>query len=389
MTKLLISLFVKNSGNVTDAKVRSAYGTLGGMVGIICNLLLFAGKFFAGIITGAISITADAFNNLSDAASSIITLIGFYIAGKPADEDHPFGHGRMEYVSGLIVSLAILLMGFELLKSSIEKIIHPENITFQIISVVILIVSILVKFWMAVFNKSIGNRIQSEAMNATATDSLNDCISTAAVLGGMLIFYFLGYNLDGVIGVLVACFVLWGGYGAIKDTLNPLLGELPDPQLVDNIEDMVMRHDMVIGVHDMIVQDYGPGRRIVSLHAEVPYTVDIMEAHDMIDHIEMRLMQEYQCEATIHMDPVVTDDEETTKTKEKIQTLIDQYDKTLSIHDFRMVTGKTHTNVIFDLVVPYGKKYDVKKILKDIRQKIREEMPGQYFAVIKVDRKTI
>ena len=389
MTKLLIPLFVKNSGNVTDAKVRSAYGTLGGMVGIICNLLLFAGKFFAGIITGAISITADAFNNLSDAASSIITLIGFYIAGKPADEDHPFGHGRMEYVSGLIVSLAILLMGFELLKSSIEKIIHPENITFQIISVVILIVSILVKFWMAVFNKSIGNRIQSEAMNATATDSLNDCISTAAVLGGMLIFYFLGYNLDGVIGVLVACFVLWGGYGAIKDTLNPLLGELPDPQLVDNIEDMVMRHDMVIGVHDMIVHDYGPGRRIVSLHTEVPYTVDIMEAHDMIDHIEMRLMQEYQCEATIHMDPVVTDDEETTKTKEKIQTLIDQYDKTLSIHDFRMVTGKTHTNVIFDLVVPYGKKYDVKKILKDIRQKIREEMPGQYFAVIKVDRKTI
>ncbi len=389
MTKLLISLFVKNSGNVTDAKVRSAYGTLGGMVGIICNLLLFAGKFFAGIITGAISITADAFNNLSDAASSIITLIGFYIAGKPADEDHPFGHGRMEYVSGLIVSLAILLMGFELLKSSIEKIIHPENITFQTISVVILIVSILVKFWMAVFNKNIGNRIQSEAMNATATDSLNDCISTAAVLGGMLIFYFLGYNLDGIIGVLVACFVLWGGYGAIKDTLNPLLGELPDPQLVDNIEDMVMRHDMIIGVHDMIVHDYGPGRRIVSLHAEVPYTVDIMEAHDMIDHIEMRLMQEYQCEATIHMDPVVTDDEETTKTKEKIQALIDQYDKTLSIHDFRMVTGKTHTNVIFDLVVPYGKKYDVKKILKDIRQKIRDEMPGEYFAVIRVDRKTI
>ena len=385
----MISLFVKNSGNVTDAKVRSAYGTLGGMVGIICNLLLFAGKFFAGIITGAISITADAFNNLSDAASSIITLIGFYIAGKPADEDHPFGHGRMEYVSGLIVSLAILLMGFELLKSSIEKIIHPENITFQTISVVILIVSILVKFWMAVFNKNIGNRIQSEAMNATATDSLNDCISTAAVLGGMLIFYFLGYNLDGIIGVLVACFVLWGGYGAIKDTLNPLLGELPDPQLVDNIEDMVMRHDMIIGVHDMIVHDYGPGRRIVSLHAEVPYTVDIMEAHDMIDHIEMRLMQEYQCEATIHMDPVVTDDEETTKTKEKIQALINQYDKTLSIHDFRMVTGKTHTNVIFDLVVPYGKKYDVKKILKDIRQKIRDEMPGEYFAVIRVDRKTI
>lgn len=389
MTKLLISLFVKDSDNITDTKVRSAYGSLGGAVGIFCNLLLFAGKFFAGIITGAISITADAFNNLSDAASSIITLIGFYIAGKPADEDHPFGHGRMEYISGLIVSLAIILMGFELLKSSVSKILHPEAIQFQVISVVILAVSILVKFWMAAFNTKIGKKIQSEAMRATATDSLNDCVSTAAVLAGMLIFYFMGHNLDGIIGVLVACFVLWGGYGSIKDTLNPLLGEVPDEELVKNIEDMVMRHDMVIGVHDMIVHDYGPGRRIVSLHAEVPANVDIMDAHDMIDHIEMRLMQEYQCEATIHMDPVVTDDEQTTETKEKIKELIEQYNDKLSIHDFRMVTGKTHTNVIFDLVIPYGKEYQVGKIVKDIRKKIHNEMPNNYFAVIKVDRTAV
>lgn len=389
MTNILISLFIKDKDNIKHAKVRNAYGILGGVIGILCNVFLFAGKFFAGIITGAISITADAFNNLSDAASSIITLAGFYMAGKPADEDHPFGHGRMEYVSGLIVALAILLMGVELLKSSVSKILHPEPITFQMISIVILVVSILVKFWMALFNRKIGEKIQSETMKATATDSLNDCISTTAVLGGMLIFRFFGYNLDGFIGIFVACFVLWGGFEAVKDTMNPLLGETPDPELVKNIEEMVLRHKMVMGVHDMIVHDYGPGRRIVSLHAEVPANIDILEAHDMIDHIEMRLMQEYHCEATIHMDPVVTDDEETLKTKQRVEELIHTYDETLSIHDFRMVTGKTHTNVIFDMVIPYGKEYHVKQIVKDIREMIHREMPNQHFAVIKVDRSMV
>lgn len=389
MTDVLISLFIKNRDNIKDAGVRNAYGILGGIVGILCNVILFVGKFFAGMVTGAISITADAFNNLSDAASSIITLAGFYMAGKPADEDHPFGHGRMEYVSGLVVALAILLMGVELLKSSVEKILHPEVITFQIVSIVILLVSILVKLWMAVFNRKIGEKIQSETMKATAKDSLNDCISTIAVLVGMLIFRFLGYNLDGFIGVLVACFVLWGGYEAVKDTMNPLLGETPDPELVKNIEEMVLRHKIVIGVHDMIVHDYGPGRRIVSLHAEVPANIDILEAHDMIDHIEMRLMQEYHCEATIHMDPVVIDDEETMKTKQMVEELVHAYDETLSIHDFRMVSGKTHTNVIFDMVIPYGKEYHVKQIVKDIREIIHREMPGHYFAVIKVDRSMV
>lgn len=389
MTDLLISLFIKKKDQIEDAQVRNSYGILGGVVGICCNIFLFAGKFFAGMMTGAISITADAFNNLSDAASSIITLVGFGIAGKPADKDHPFGHGRMEYISGFIVSLAILLMGLELLKSSFEKILHPEDITFRTVSIIILIISILVKFWMAVFNRKIGNKIHSETMKATATDSLNDCISTAAVLGGMFLFRFLGYNFDGWIGVLVACFVLWGGYGALKETLDPLLGEMPDPQLVKNIEEMVLNHKMVIGVHDIMVHDYGPGRRIVSLHAEVPYTVDIMEAHDMIDHIEMRLMQEYHCEATIHMDPVVTDDTQTTETKQMVEKLVHEYDDTFSIHDFRMVTGKTHTNVIFDLVIPYGRNYQVNQIVKEIREKIHNEMPNQCFAVIKVDRSVV
>lgn len=386
MTNLLISLFIKNKDHVEDSNVRNAYGKMAGIVGIMCNLFLFAGKFFAGVITGAISITADAFNNLSDAASSIITLVGFDMAGKPADKDHPFGHGRMEYVSGLVVSLLILMMGVELFKSSVEKVLHPEVISEQWISYMILVVSIFVKFWMYMFNRSIGWKIHSETMKATASDSLNDCVSTAAVFGGMLIFHYFHLNVDGVVGIVVACFVLWGGYESVRDTLNPLLGESPDPELVTKIKEMVLRHEMVIGVHDIVVHDYGPGRRIVSLHAEVPATENIMEVHDVMDHIEMRLMEEYYCEATIHMDPVVTNDEEVTETKKEVQDLVKGYDPDLSIHDFRMVKGPTHTNVIFDLLIPYGKKYQQEKVVEDIKKKVKEEMPGNHYAVIRVDR---
>ena len=326
MTNLLISLFIKDKENVKDAKVRNAYGKMAGIVGICCNIFLFATKFFAGIITGAISITADAFNNLSDAASSIITLVGFGMAGKPADEDHPFGHGRMEYVSGLVVSILILMMGVELFKTSVEKVIHPEVITEQWISYVILVISIALKFWMYMFNKGIGWRIHSETMKATAADSLNDCISTAAVVGGMLVFHYFHLNIDGIVGIFVACFVLWGGYESIKDTMNPLLGESPDPELIAKITETVLNHKMVIGVHDIVVHDYGPGRRIVSLHAEVPYNKDMMEVHDLMDHIEMRLMEEYHCEATIHMDPVVTDDEEVNETRKEVFNIVKKYD---------------------------------------------------------------
>ena len=386
MTNLLISLFIKNKDRVEDSNVRNAYGKMAGIVGIMCNLFLFAGKFFAGVITGAISITADAFNNLSDAASSIITLVGFDMAGKPADKDHPFGHGRMEYVSGLVVSLLILMMGVELFKSSVGKVLHPEVISEQWISYMILVVSIFVKFWMYMFNRSIGWKIHSETMKATASDSLNDCVSTAAVFGGMLIFHYFHLNVDGVVGIVVACFVLWGGYESVRDTLNPLLGQSPDPELVTKIKEMVLRHEMVIGVHDIVVHDYGPGRRIVSLHAEVPATENIMEVHDVMDHIEMRLMEEYHCEATIHMDPVVTNDEEVTEIKKEVQDLVKGYDPDLSIHDFRMVKGPTHTNVIFDLLIPYGKKYQQEKVVEDIKKKVKEEMPGNHYAVIRVDR---
>lgn len=391
MTKVILNLFMKKEKDNTDSpKVRNKMGTIGGVVGIICNVILFALKFFAGIVTGAISITADAFNNLADAASSVITLIGFYIAGKPADEDHPFGHGRMEYVSGFVVALAILMMGFELLQSAIGKIIDPEDIHFQVISVVILVVSILVKFWMASFNKYVGNLIDSETLRATAKDSLFDCISTAAVLVGLLLYRFAELNLDGWFGLLVAGFVLWGGYGTVKDTVNPLLGETPDAELVKAIEDMVLHHDTIIGVHDMIIHDYGPGRRIVSLHAEVPANVDILEAHDLIDHVEKRIMQEYLCEATIHMDPVVIDDDEINCMRHMAERIVKDYNDKLSIHDFRMVKGNTHTNVIFDLVIPYGKEYEVKDIVAKIRQRVQEtltkEMNHTIYAVIQVDR---
>ena len=386
MTDILVKLFVKDYKDVEKVSVRTAYGVLASGVGIFCNVLLTIAKMVIGILLHSVSVTADAFNNLSDAASSIITLVGFDIAGKPADEDHPFGHGRMEYVSGLVVSILILMMGFELFKTSVEKVIHPEVITEQWISYVILAISIALKFWMYLFNKGIGWRIHSETMKATAADSLNDCISTAAVVGGMLVFHYFHLNIDGIVGIFVACFVLWGGYESIKDTLNPLLGESPDPELIAKITETVLNHKMVIGVHDIVVHDYGPGRRIVSLHAEVPYNKDMMEVHDLMDHIEMRLMEEYHCEATIHMDPVVTDDAEVNETRKEVLEIVEKYDKTLSVHDFRMVKGPTHTNVIFDLVVPYGKEYDPERIVKDIKEEIKNEMVGKYYAVIRIDR---
>ena len=384
MTEFLVEHFVKNYEK--DVEVRTAYGILASFVGIGCNLILFAAKLAVGLVINSISVMADAFNNLSDAASSIIGFVGVKMAEKPADEDHPFGHGRMEYVSGLVVSILILMMGFELFKTSVEKVIHPEVITEQWISYVILAISIALKFWMYLFNKGIGWRIHSETMKATAADSLNDCISTAAVVGGMLVFHYFHLNIDGIVGIFVACFVLWGGYESIKDTLNPLLGESPDPELIAKITETVLNHKMVIGVHDIVVHDYGPGRRIVSLHAEVPYNKDMMEVHDLMDHIEMRLMEEYHCEATIHMDPVVTDDAEVNETRKEVLEIVEKYDKTLSVHDFRMVKGPTHTNVIFDLVVPYGKEYDPERIVKDIKEEIKNEMVGKYYAVIRIDR---
>lgn len=385
MIDFLVRKMIKNSENINDAEVRQSYGVLSGCVGIGCNLLLFGLKLLAGLLTGAVSIMADAFNNLSDAGSSVVTLVGFKMAGKPADTEHPFGHGRIEYLSGLFVAMAILLMGYELLKSSVSKILHPQNLEFKMISVVILAAAIVVKLWMAYFNQKLGKKISSEAMKATAADSLSDCISTGAVLIGMLIFYFFQINLDGYIGAAVAVIVLIAGYHAAKETIQPLLGATPDPEIVEQIRELVLSEPMILEIHDMVIHDYGPGRRMVSLHAEVAYDADILEVHDVIDNIEQRLEKQFHYEATIHMDPVVTDDEELRNARKMVETLVGEENDHWKIHDFRMVRGTTHTNLIFDLVVEASELLHAKEIEMRIKKKIHET-DEHYYAVIKVEQ---
>ncbi len=385
MTELLVGWFIKDKENIHDTKVRQSYGRLSGFVGICCNVLLFALKLFIGLATGAVSIMADAFNNLSDAASSVVTLIGFYMAGRPADGGHPYGHGRIEYLSGLFIAAAILMTGVELMKSSVEKILHPEAPEFSLVSIVILAASILLKLWMSKFNFKLGERIQSEVMKATATDSLSDCISTGAVLLGALIGILAGKNLDGWIGALVALFVCFAGFGAAKETIQPLLGQAPDPELVNKIKERVIKEEKILGVHDLNVHDYGPGRRMISLHAEVSYKEDILEAHDLIDNIERDLMKEFQCDATIHMDPVVTDDEEMNKVRQMVEAIVTEKNAEWKIHDFRMVRGSTHTNLIFDLVVAPEELVKKQEIERWVKEKIHDAAPELY-AVVTVEQ---
>lgn len=385
MTELLVGWFIKDKENIHDTKVRQSYGRLSGFVGICCNVLLFALKLFIGLATGAVSIMADAFNNLSDAASSVVTLIGFYMAGRPADGGHPCGHGRIEYLSGLFIAAAILMTGVELMKSSVEKILHPEAPEFSLVSIVILAASILLKLWMSKFNFKLGERIQSEVMKATATDSLSDCISTGAVLLGALIGILAGKNLDGWIGALVALFVCFAGLGAAKETIQPLLGQAPDPELVNKIKERVIKEEKILGVHDLNVHDYGPGRRMISLHAEVSYKEDILEAHDLIDNIERDLMKEFQCDATIHMDPVVTDDEEMNKVRQMVEAIVTEKNAEWKIHDFRMVRGSTHTNLIFDLVVAPEELVKKQEIERWVKEKIHDAAPELY-AVVTVEQ---
>lgn len=385
MTKLLISLFIKDKDNIINAKVRQSYGMLGGAVGIGCNVLLFIAKFFAGLITGAISITADAFNNLSDAGSSIVTLIGFKMAGKPADRDHPFGHGRIEYISGLFVAMVIMLMGIELIKSSIDKILNPQAITFNMLSIGILLVSILIKLWMAMFNKKIGNIIGSATMKATAMDSLSDCIATTGVLVGMGISYITGLHIDGYVGIIVAIFILFAGFNAAKDTLQPLLGQAPDPEFVKEIEDTVMQHEEIMGIHDMVIHDYGPSSLMISLHAEIPYDMDILEAHEVIDIIEYELKNKFHCEVTIHMDPIVTDDELTNTLRSQISQIVGSIDERLSIHDFRLIKGYLHTNLIFDVLAPFNIGISDKDIMEQVTSEIKK-LDKTYYTVITIDK---
>lgn len=385
MTDFLIKHIVREGEQVEDPQVRERCGQLSGGIGIVLNLLLSAGKFFAGVVTSSIAVTADAFNNLSDAGSSVVTLVGFRLAGQRADDDHPFGHGRIEYLAGLLVSLIILLVGVELGKSSLEKILHPEPVDFSPVSVVILIASICVKLWMYAFNRSLSRRIGSAAMAATATDSLSDVVATTAVLVGTLIGHFADIHIDGWIGILVALFILRAGWGAAKDTLNPLLGQSPDPQLVHDIRETILAHPQVVGIHDMVIHDYGPGRRMMSVHAEVPVGADIMEVHDAIDHIEREIKRRYHIETSIHMDPIATDDQQVVQMRTWTAELVRGIDPSLTIHDFRMTHGPEHLNLIFDVVAPHSLKMSDEALRQAVCDAVQGANP-RCFAVVQVDR---
>ena len=388
MIKLLTKLFIKDHENVANAAVRRAYGTMCGLYGIFLNLLLFAGKYFAGVVSGSVAITADAFNNLSDAGSSIITLLGFAIAGKKPDLDHPFGHGRAEYLAGLALSAVIILMGFELAKSSFDKILHPEPINTGLLPALILVCSILVKFYMCLYNRSVGKKIHSAAMQATATDSLSDSVATAVVLLSMGISYFFHVNIDGYAGLLVAVFIIYAGFNAAKDTVSPLLGQAPDPEFVQQVADIVTAHPEVVGMHDLVVHDYGPGRVMVSLHAEVRGDGNIFALHDAIDTAEKELKDRLGCIATIHMDPIEADNSEVSQMRTAVLAKVKELDHVISIHDFRMVPGPTHTNLIFDAVVPADYPESDEELAANIRQQIHQAWPDRY-AVVTIDHSYI
>lgn len=382
---LFAKLFIKNSESLPEEAKREKYGVFYGTLGILLNVLLFVIKLIAGLLTGAISVTADAFNNLSDAGSSLIALFGFRLASKKADEDHPFGHGRFEYISGFIISLLILLVGFELGKSSVEKIFSPSDIEFSKISVIILIISVLIKLYMAYYNHNVGKKINSSAMKATAMDSLTDSVSTSVVLGCLLLAQFTGVQIDAYCGLAVSAFILYSGMRSAKETIDPLLGQNATPEFVDSIDAIVQKCDFVCGVHDLIVHDYGPGRRMISLHVEVPSDADILAVHDAIDNIERELRDSLMCDAVIHMDPIETGDSLVAEARETALSVIKTIDARITIHDFRMVRGNTHTNLIFDAVIPYDIRLSDKEI-KDLISKKITEHNDHYRCVIEIDR---
>ena len=388
MIRLLAGIFIKNKEQFEQPEVRRAYGMLCSIVGIGLNVLLFAGKYLAGVLSGSIAITADAFNNLSDAGSSVITLVGFKFSGMKPDKDHPFGHGRFEYLSGLGVAMLIILMGFELLKSAVNKILHPEPVETGVVAVAILIVSVCVKLYMSVYNRKIGDKIDSEAMKATATDSLSDSVATSAVLISMLAAHVTGVQIDGWCGLVVAGLVLLAGWKAAKDTIDPLLGGPPSKEFVNSIKEIVMDHKEIIGIHDLVVHDYGPGRCMISLHGEVPANGDIIVLHDLIDHIEKELGEKLGCEAVIHMDPLETDNEKITEMKHELLTYINSELPGISIHDFRMVQGPTHTNLIFDAVVPHEFHMTNEEVRNGLEKVVAKHWENT-FAVIHVEQSYI
>ena len=384
MTNFLIKKFIKDFKNTDNPSVRTAYGKFAGWVGIFSNIFLFIIKFLAGTITKSISITADSINNLSDAGSSIVSLIGFKLAGKPADEEHPYGHGRYEYISALTVAAIIMVIGIELLKTSISKIISPTDIKTSFISITILVVSILIKLWLSIFNKKIGKKINSQTLLATSVDSRNDVFSTSAVLAALLINFLLNINIDGLIGLGVSFFILYSGFGLIKETLDPLLGNAPDKEFVDYVQHKIMSYPGVLGTHDLIIHDYGPGRRFASVHVEVAAEDEILESHDSIDNIERDFLSEDNLNLIIHMDPIVTSNKMISDLRSWLNIEVKKIHSSLSIHDLRVVPVNTHTNVIFDCVVPHNVTISHKEIREEINRLIQNKYQN-YFAVITFD----
>ena len=385
MTNLLLKLFVNNHTKTSDPAVRSAIGSLSGAVGICCNVLLFLGKIIVGTLSGSVSITADAMNNLSDASGSILTLVGFKLAGKPADEDHPYGHARFEYLSGLAVAAMIVVIGFELAKSSVEKILSPTPVDFSPVVAAVLVGSIGVKLWLALFNTRLGKLIHSTTLQATAADSRNDCIATAAVLAAGIIEAVSAIPVDGFIGFGVALFILWSGANLARETISPLLGESANPELRQQIVDYIAVQPKVLGYHDLMVHDYGPGQRFASLHVEMDRSEDPLLCHELIDDMERECLRSHNVHLVIHYDPVVTDDPELTRLKELCSRLLRQRDSRLSLHDFRMVQGKRHMNLIFDVALPDDLRGQEKDIRTELGRQLNELDEKEYHVIITFD----
>ena len=384
MTKLLIKLFIKDAGNTENPAVRVRYGVLSGAVGIACNLLLTIAKFLIGSLTNSIAITADAVNNLSDAGSSAVTLFSFKAANRPADDEHPFGHGRIEYIAALGVAFLILMMGFELVRSSIDKIMHPEALAFSVPALIVLLLSIGVKIWMAIFNHQLGKRIDSPAVGAVVMDSVSDTAATTVSMLALILSKFTALPLDGYMGIVVALFIFYTGIQIVRDTVGSLLGQAPDPKLVKELESEILSFDGVVGVHDLIVHNYGPNRIFASSHAEVPSNEDIMKSHDTIDLIEREIKKKFHIDMVIHMDPIVVDDEQINRLRLQLSEIAREIDPRFTIHDFRMVEGPTHTNLIFDLVIPHNCKMKKSEIYRRVNELVNELGP-QYYTVITVE----
>ena len=386
MTNWLLRTFIKSSDHSEDPKVRAAIGILSGIVGIVCNVLLCGGKLAVGIVTGSVSITADAMNNLSDATSSVVTMLGFRLAERPADEEHPFGHARYEYLSGLAVSALILIIGVELAKSSLDKVLHPAAVEFGWTTAAVLVGSILVKLWMSLFNTRLSKTIHSATLAATAADSRNDVITTSAVLLAALIEHFTAFRADGWMGLAVSCFILYSGVGLAKDTISPLLGENADPELREKIVDNIRACPKVLGFHDLMVHDYGPGQRFASIHVEMDRREDPMECHEIIDDLERECLKSHGVHLVIHYDPVVTNDPELDRMHVRVEQLLHTYDIRLGVHDFRMVPGKGHVNLIFDVVLPTDLRGQEADITAALEKALNQGSGVTYYPVITFDQ---